>query len=116
MKFAPRPAQKSLDFRSPRALKQLLSENRSFHRLSNETWRRFCMDPDLLRVLEDGSDAFWKWHVPSGRVTYNGHWAAMLGYRPGEIPDNVREWVPLVHPHDRKRVLRTVRDFCKSGA
>ena len=74
------------------------------------------MDPSLLRMLEDGSDAYWEWHVPNGQVSYNGAWGAMLGYRPDEVPSNIRQGLALVHPADRMRVYRAVRKFIRSAA
>ncbi len=62
----------------------------------------------LALALEAGQLAFWDWHVPSGRVSYGGMWAPMLGYRAHEIEPHFEIWRRLVHPDDLERVTRSL--------
>jgi len=65
---------------------------------------------DRLELIVQGSQVgTWDWHVPSGRVTFNERWAAMLGYRLDELEPHVRTWEQLVHPDDLPTVMAAVR-------
>ena len=47
----------------------------------------------------DGSrDGLWYWELESGNFHFSPHWAALLGYAPGELETNVDEWFSRVHP------------------
>jgi PAS domain S-box-containing protein len=42
-------------------------------------------------------------HFPSGRVTVNDRYLALLGYAPGELEMSVAEWMDRIHPDDLPR-------------
>ena len=64
---------------------------------------------DRLELLVQGSQiGTWDWDIPSGRVTFNERWAAMLGYRLDELEPHVRTWEQLVHPDDLPTVMAAV--------
>ncbi|WP_264050454.1 sensor domain-containing phosphodiesterase [Methylobacterium flocculans] len=73
---------------------------------------------DALRISEErlalavshGSDGVWDWCVPTGKVELSEHWAAMLGYRAGEIRPHITSWHDLIHPDDSERSQRVLRD------
>ncbi|MCX8043138.1 MAG: PAS domain S-box protein, partial [Desulfobacterota bacterium] len=50
----------------------------------------------------------WDWHIPSGKVVFNERWAEMLGYSLKETEQHLHTWESLVHPDDRKHVLRVL--------
>lgn len=54
----------------------------------------------LELALRGSNLGLWVWDIPSGHVTFNEHWCAMLGYRLEEIEPNVSSWKRLVHPDD----------------
>lgn len=64
----------------------------------------------LSLVLEGAELGFWDWHVPSGAVVVNEHWARMLGYDPGEIAPHVSSWENLLHPDDVDAVKLVLND------
>ena len=42
-------------------------------------------------------------HLPSGRVSVNDRYLALLGYAPGELEMSVAEWMDRIHPDDLPR-------------
>jgi PAS domain S-box-containing protein len=42
-------------------------------------------------------------HLPSGRVSVNDRYLALLGYAPGELEMSVAEWLDRIHPDDLPR-------------
>jgi diguanylate cyclase (GGDEF)-like protein/PAS domain S-box-containing protein len=52
-------------------------------------------------AMMDADLVFWDADLRTGRMSsVNGHWHAMLGYQPEEVPDTVDAWDALVHPDD----------------
>ena len=52
-------------------------------------------------AMMDADLVFWDADLRTGRMSsVNGHWHAMLGYRPDEVPDTLTAWDALVHPDD----------------
>lgn len=62
----------------------------------------------LALALDAGQLGFWDWHIPSGRSTFGGHWAAMLGHSLDEIAPDVESWRSRVHPDDLERSMAAV--------
>lgn len=54
----------------------------------------------LELAITSGGIGLWDWHVPSGGVTYNQQWAAMLEYQLEELTPELAAWERLVHPDD----------------
>jgi PAS domain S-box-containing protein len=54
----------------------------------------------LELAITAGGIGLWDWHLPSGSVTYNQQWAAMLEYRLDEVTPELASWERLVHPDD----------------
>jgi len=55
----------------------------------------------------------WQWDMRTGEMVFNDRIVTMLGYRPGDIQPDVRNWNQLVHPDDRRTwqsALRTHLD------
>lgn len=61
---------------------------------------------ERLELIVQGSQiGTWDWHVPSGHITFNDRWAAMIGYHLDELEPHVRTWEQLVHPDDLPAVM-----------
>lgn len=61
---------------------------------------------ERLELIVKGSQmGTWDWHVPSGHITFNERWAAMIGYHLDELEPHVRTWEQLVHPDDLPAVM-----------
>ncbi len=65
----------------------------------------------LARVVEASSDGFWDLHLPTGKLTLSETWASMLGYRLDELEQKTETWLKLLHPDDRKVVLKLQEDY-----
>ncbi|NLI82893.1 MAG: PAS domain S-box protein [Deltaproteobacteria bacterium] len=63
----------------------------------------------LSLALRGAELGMWDWNVPTGAVTFNEHWAQMLGYRLEEMEPHVRTWESLVHPEDLPKTLEVLK-------
>uniref|UniRef100_A0A832EKA3 histidine kinase n=1 Tax=Desulfacinum infernum TaxID=35837 RepID=A0A832EKA3_9BACT len=61
-------------------------------------------------TLQAASMSSWDWHVAERRVVRDALWAARRGLRPEETSEEPKIWFKTVHPEDRHRVLRCLRD------
>ncbi|MBS0169180.1 MAG: PAS domain S-box protein [Nitrospira sp.] len=85
------------------------SETRDLERLLAVHEQTVNAQADRLELLVQGSQiGTWDWHIPSGRVTFNERWAAILGYHLDEVEPHVRTWEELVHPDDLPAVMEAV--------
>jgi PAS domain S-box-containing protein len=53
----------------------------------------------------------WEWDIPADRVIWSDELYRMMGLRPRERPVSHDYFLSLVHPDDRERVDRTVRQI-----
>lgn len=56
-------------------------------------------------VFDAINEAYWDWHVPSGKVYFSPNAFTMLGFDPDEFEPSFTSWQNLVHPDDLKKVL-----------
>ena len=55
----------------------------------------------LAGILEGTHAGTWEWHIPSGKIQINDHWAGMLGFHLDELePATIETWQVLCHPDD----------------
>ena len=55
----------------------------------------------LAEIIECTNVGTWEWSVPTGEVTLNDRWAAMVGYTLDELaPITIATWNRLAHPDD----------------
>jgi len=66
-------------------------------------------------ALEGSGDGVWDRDITTGRVFYSDQWKSMLGYHPSEVGATTEEWLGLVHPDDRQRVMEALGNHL-SGA
>ena len=57
-------------------------------------------------AMDATSDGLWDWNVSSGYVKFSPGYYLMLGYQPGEFPEDVNSWAKRLHPDDKERVLQ----------
>jgi PAS domain S-box-containing protein len=63
-------------------------------------------DAERLQLALQGSDlVLWDVDQVNGRVTVNPHGYVILGLESGGAPFTLEEWIGLIHPDDRGRVL-----------
>ncbi|MEC4672924.1 MAG: PAS domain-containing protein [Nitrospirota bacterium] len=55
-------------------------------------------------ALDASGSGVWDWNVQTGQVYYSQNWIESLGYKPREVPPNIKFWENLVHPDDLPKV------------
>lgn len=65
----------------------------------------------LESIVDGAGVGTWDWHIPSGHVQFNEHWAGMLGYRLDEIEPNHMAWDRLIAPSQRGAVYQALKDY-----
>lgn len=58
----------------------------------------------LKLALDSTEDGLWDWNITTGECYFSPRWTEMLGYQPGDFPEDISAWAPLVHPEDQERV------------
>ena len=62
------------------------------------------METRLRQTVECVRLGFWDWDIPSGKTRLDAEWFKLLGYAPGELPEDQETWDNTIHPDDRERV------------
>jgi diguanylate cyclase (GGDEF)-like protein/PAS domain S-box-containing protein len=62
------------------------------------------------------NDGLWDWDLRTNEVYFSARWAAMLGHREQELGSGPEEWLARVHPGDRARLRRELRDHLQGGS
>lgn len=65
----------------------------------------------LNSTLRATNVGLWEWDARSNRCQYSAEWKAQLGYQEQELGDSFDEFLPRLHPNDRRRVERAIRDY-----
>ena len=67
---------------------------------------------ERFALAVEGTDAgIWDWDLRTDDVYFSPRWKSMLGYAEDEIQHDFAEWESRLHPEDRERALRTVREY-----
>jgi two-component system sensor histidine kinase UhpB len=64
----------------------------------------------LNYALEAINDGVWDWIVPTSEVYFSPRWQTMLGYEPGEVAPHLRTWESRLHPEDKEKTIKALRD------
>ena len=77
-----------------------------------QTTKMLYESKERLKFALSGADeGTWDLDVPSGKINFDSQWGEILGYSSEqERPQLFEEWVALIHPEDKERVLKTMRD------
>ncbi len=62
----------------------------------------------LKLALESAALSLWDWDIPASRVHYDEAFGKLLGYKPGELPEDRRPWETLLHPEDAAAVSQRI--------
>jgi PAS domain S-box-containing protein len=66
-------------------------------------------------ALEGAGHGVWEWDFTTGAVEVSTSLAAMVGYKAGELPRQLDQWMTLIHPDDHPMLAATFERFV-SGA
>jgi len=64
----------------------------------------------LLALPHDG---LWDWYIPEDQFHVSPYWYTLLGYDPHEIRLQYDTWIRLLHPADRKHIVKQLRDWLR---
>jgi PAS domain S-box-containing protein len=89
---------------------QDITDRKSTEEALTESERR------LTRVFDAVNDAYWDWHVPSGKAYFSPRYYTMLGYDVDEFPGGFESWMALMHPDDRELAQTEVMNHIEMKA
>ena len=55
------------------------------------------------------NDGLWEWNILTNENYWSERWYELLGYQPGELPQNSNTFYHQLHPEDRGRVYQSVQ-------
>jgi len=70
---------------------------------------RFCL------AMDASSEGLWDGDLRTGKFYYSPGFFKMLGYEPDELPGNIETWIRLLHPDDRRAMLKKAREMLHTG-
>lgn len=59
-------------------------------------------------IIECSSDGFWDWNLENDTAYLSKEWSEILGFDNQVIHQYYRMWKHLIHPQDRRKVLKTL--------
>lgn len=74
--------------------------------------RELAAERERFELAIDGTlDGLWDWDLLTGRVYHSERFSRMLGFEPGELPDDASCWKELVHLDDRKQAREILKRY-----
>lgn len=64
----------------------------------------------LHLIIEAAELGTWDWDLVADKFQYDEQWERMLGYPPGEAGTDLSWWAEAVHPEDRIRAMRALKN------
>ncbi|MCP3866717.1 MAG: PAS domain-containing protein [Gammaproteobacteria bacterium] len=61
-------------------------------------------------AVNGSNDAIWDWDIQSNRLYLSPRYRKLLGYEANELPGMFTAWARLIHPNDRVRVMKAIKD------
>lgn len=59
-------------------------------------------------AMAAAAEGIWDWDLRTGKVYYSPGYLSILGYEQGEVGDDHRAWVELLHPRDKEGAVKVV--------
>ena len=72
-------------------------------------------DSRLQLAMMATKAAIWDLYPQTGEAHFSAEWYAMLGYAPGETPENLAGWTALTHPDDRDALAGAFAGLSRRG-
>ncbi len=63
------------------------------------------------RVIKASNTGIWEWDITTNKVYFSAQWKAILGYKDDEIPNKFEEWEKLLHPSDKHRINKSLKEY-----
>ena len=97
---------------------EIQSLNRNLEKMVDERTRNLeRSEARYNRAIEAGRVGLWDWGLKNHQLYIAPNLERMLGYAPGTNSGNLRNWLRLIHPSDRKKFLaRMRRQLPRTGA
>lgn len=72
-------------------------------------------EEQLRLALDAANEGLWDFKPQTGEAYFSPYWYIMLGYEVDEFVPSYENWIKLVHPDDRARVVQTMESSFESG-
>ena len=81
----------------------------------NELEEALKESEEQIQLITEGAElGIWYQNFETGEVVRNNQWAKMLGYKPGEIGENILDWKNLIHPDDLPKASK-IAEYHEKG-
>ncbi|MGX1099405.1 EAL domain-containing protein [Amorphus sp. MBR-141] len=60
-------------------------------------------------ALQSGRQAVWELNLKTGKTYRSPEWYSMLGYKEGDVPTGAEDFLQLIHPDDRQKLIASDR-------
>ncbi|MDX2129427.1 MAG: PAS domain S-box protein [Chloroherpetonaceae bacterium] len=64
-------------------------------------------------AVEGSNDGIWDWDLQNDKVYYSSRWKQMIGYADHELGNTFSVWESLIHPEDKKRVVKALNSYIR---
>jgi PAS domain S-box-containing protein len=62
-------------------------------------------------AIQAAGDGIWDWNIETGVIFRSIRWRTMLGMNPEVDNEQPLDWLDLIHPEDRDRILQLQEDY-----
>jgi PAS domain S-box-containing protein len=89
-------------------VEKLLRDSEARYRWLAESLKK---SEESFKVAEEGADVgIWDWDILNQKVHYSERYKLMMGFDQNEFKDQLTEWSRRIHPEDRTRVWKSLRE------
>lgn len=60
-------------------------------------------------ALKSGRQAVWELNLKTGKTYRSPEWYSMIGYQEGDVPTGASDFLDLIHPEDRQKLIASDR-------
>lgn len=69
----------------------------------------------LISMLDMINAAWWVYEIDTGYDFLSQGWCQVLGYDFGELENNVNSWLTIIHPDDKAKAEKRLKDHIDNG-
>ena len=67
-------------------------------------------------VARATTDVVWDWDIATNTLWWNDNFQVLFGHAPETIKPTIESWTDFIHPEDKPRIERDVREVLEGGA